>query len=53
MRLLIVDDDAARLLRTTFEVVDVEVDDGTGEAALRPSSATGRMSSCSTSGCRE
>jgi cyclic di-GMP phosphodiesterase len=37
VRLLIVDDDAAfrALLRTTFEVVDVEVDDvGTGEAAL-------------------
>ena len=37
MRLLIVDDDAAfrALLRTTFEVVDVEVDDvGTGEDAL-------------------
>jgi response regulator RpfG family c-di-GMP phosphodiesterase len=37
VRLLIVDDDAAfrALLRTTFEVVDVEVEDvGTGEAAL-------------------
>ena len=37
MRLLIVDDDAAfrALLRTTFEVVDVEVEDvGTAEAAL-------------------
>ena len=37
MRLLIVDDDAAfrALLRTTFEVVDVEVEEaGTAEAAL-------------------
>ncbi len=42
MRLLIVDDDAAfrALLRTTFEVVDVEVEDvGTAEAGLEAVSA--------------
>ena len=53
MRLLIVDDDAAlrALLRTTFEVVDVEVEEaGSAEGALEAIAPRAiRTRSCSTS----